>query len=260
MQYGSFFLYCIQIIHVLISLSITVRLSLAGSMVYDVVVKILLIFLISLFFSISCYAQVFKVGLQTTIYSTKLTGSDNLDLEGNLISNSNFFSSLDLAFGITKRLHFLVDYTAGAISFDNTKDVIAGDSEFQVSRVAAGVKFIAFSRVAFRAYFNTYDDLAFEVNESNQAIVYSEKLNYLSLFYDQIVFMGGAMYSGFKLGYDIPTSGTETTDRTGNTVGLFAVIHGFTIDYEVKSITKSNSSLDFEENINVLKLKYLFSF
>jgi hypothetical protein len=223
-------------------------------------VKVLLIFSILISLSNSSYAQVFKVGLHTSIYSTTLTGSDNSDTDGKLVSNSNLFYGLNLAYGITKRLHFLLDYTTGTISYDNTKSILNGDSNFQVSKLATGVKFIAFPRVAFRAYFNSDDDLAFKVDETNQASVYSENLNYLSVFYDQIVFMGGAMYSGFKLGYDISTSGTDTTDRTGSTIGLFGVIHGLSVDYEIRSITKSNSSLDFEENDTALKLQYLFSF
>lgn len=202
-----------------------------------------------------------QFGLLTSLYSKNLNGTlRDSGGEGKLVSNSNLHYGFNFGYSLTGSLRFLFEYQSREIDFDNTEKIIAGDKSFEVSSLKAGLRLIAHPRVAFRLMMSSEKDIAFDINDSNQAMVYAETMTYFSVFYDQIILLSPDMFSGFRLGYDIPISSDTIQDRSGNSVGIFGVIGSLEVNYTVKKITKSNSDLDFDESDSALNFIYSFVF
>lgn len=215
------------------------------------------IFVLFIFISFSAKANISNLGIFASIYSKKLTGTlDSTGTEGKLVSSSDLHYGLDLEYAFSPAFRFIFNYQTGNVDFDNTDNIITGEESFDINSTKLGFRWIIHPRVAFRSLLNLDKELAFDVNGSNQAEVYSESVNYLSVFYDQIVFLGTAFYSGFRLGYDIPASGDTIEDRTGNFFSVFAVIGNLEISYNYKKVTKSNNDLTFEEIDSALNFSY----
>ena len=136
--------------------------------------------------------------MTASLLSKNLTGVDSAGDEGNLVSSTNFHYGLNLRYALSKSWHFLLNYQNKSYSFDNTQEVIEGEEAFTLSQTSTGVRWVIHPRVAFRFLLNVDEQLAFSVNASDLAEVYSENLSYASIFYDQVVFMGRSMFSGFK--------------------------------------------------------------
>jgi hypothetical protein len=222
-------------------------------------VKLLYLILFIPVYSYSASNYKFRVG--GGLYSKSLTGTQkSTSTEGKLISNSNLVTGLKLNYRYSKSVHFLFNYVSQDFSFDNTDSIIADESSFQVSTINIGARWIMLKRVAFRFMITSADDLAFTVDSNKKAVLYSESLKYLSLFYDQIVFMGSKMYSGFRFGYDLESSGSTISGRSGTMFTLFFNMGNFEVSYDLKNHTKENSTMDFVESDNSLNVTYAFSF
>lgn len=206
-------------------------------------------------------ANTVRIGASASLFSDKLVGvSKTTSEEDKLVSNTNFHYGLNFRYALSQSFHMVLNYTNKSIDFDNTQEIIAGEEAFVLTQVEAGVRWIIHPRVAFRILFNADEELAFTVNEDNQAEVFSENLNYLSVYYDQVVFLGGSMFSGFKVGYDLPASGDQITNRTAVKYGVFAVLNSFEIHYEIRNKTKETDTLEFTDDESVLNFTYTFRF
>ena len=180
--------------------------------------------------------------------------------EGKLVSNTNFHYGVHFAYLAGKGFQFLLDYSNKSYSFDNTQEIITGEESFSLTKTSIGMRWIAHPRVALRLHLNFDEDIVFTVDENNQALIEPEKIMYPSIFYDQILFLGGTMYSGFKLGYELGGAGETIKNRTALQYGVFAVLNAFEINYMVKNITKENDTLEFTETESALNFIYLFRF
>lgn len=190
-----------------------------------------------------------------------MTGVDKItEEEGKLVSNTNFHYGIHFAYLMGKGLQFQLNYLNKNYSFDNTQEIIEGEETFTLTNTQLGIRWIALSRVAFRLLINVTEDLAFTVNQTNQAVLTQESLVYPTIFYDQIVFLGGTMYSGFKVGADVGGSGETIENRQAIHYGVFAVLNAFEVDYTISNITKETEALDFTETESSLQFKYLFRF
>ena len=201
------------------------------------------------------------LGLTSSLYSKKLNGTlDVIGSEGKLVSNSNLHLGLNFAYSLTSSFRLLFNYESREINFDNTEAIIAGEETFKVDSTRLGVRWITHPRVALRFLMTAEKDLAFNINASNQAEIYSESITYFTVYYDQIVFLAESMYSGFRLGYDISASGNTIEGRSANIFELFAVVGGLEVNYLMKKITKSNSDLTFDETDSALNFLYTLRF
>ncbi len=216
---------------------------------------------ITLLFPTLCFAQKYRFGFSGALLSKEMTGVDKVtEEEGKLVSNTNFHYGVHFAYMMGNSLQFQMNHLNKNYSFDNTQEIIAGEEAFSITNTQLGFRWIALSRVAFRLLINFAEDLVFTVDSNNQAVLEQESLIYPSVFYDQIVFLGGTMYSGFKVGADIGGSGDTIENRQAVHYGVFAVLNAFEINYIVSNITKETESLDFTETESSLQFKYLFRF
>ncbi len=221
--------------------------------------KSLVLIVLIFFYTLTAYAGL-RFGLGASFYSTSLNGVNELNsIDKNIKSQSSFGTEINLNFSLSKRLQLLIDYADGEVVFDDSEVSFSDESKFSYTNASVGFRYIIHPRVAFRAYINSIEDAAFNF-ENDEIDLYKERINYLSVFYDQIVFMGRGMYSGFKLGYDISADGVNTLSRTGHHIVPFMVVYGLTIEYKISEYTKANENLDFEQNDKLLTMKYMFSF
>ena len=206
-------------------------------------------------------AQKFRFGFSGALISKEMVGVDKVtEEEGKLVSNTNFHYGIHFAYLMGKGFQLLLNQQNKAYSFDNTQEIIAGEDTFVLTNTQFGFRWIALSRVAFRVLLNSGEDLVFTVDENNQAVLEKESLFYPTIFYDQIVFLGGTMYSGFKVGADFGGAGDTIENRQAVHYGVFAVLNSFEIDYTISNITKETETLDFTETESSLQFKYLFRF
>lgn len=216
-----------------------------------------LITLSILLFSLSSYSNPLSIGLGVSVNSKKLDGTlKATNIEGKLVSSSNFHAGINIAYNLTNSTHLLLDYYGRVIDFDNTNKIIEGDKKFSDASLSVGARWILMKSVAFRLMYTSEKDLAFTVDANNKAVLYSESLGYISVFYDQIIFLTSVIYLGFRAGYDVPSSGDTIIDRSGTRFSLFAKMGGFEINYEKKSITKSTEGLDFIETDSAVNILY----
>ncbi len=221
------------------------------------------LFLIITFIILSCnsYGAQFGLNLGGQIFSKSLNGTlTGTDTEGKLVSNGNFHYGIKTGFSMTNSIALLIEYNSREVDFDNSNNIISGEEVFKVDSTSVGLRFILMPRVAIRTMYTMEKDLGFELDGNNKAVIYTEDIGYLTIYYDQIVFLSAGMYSGFKLGYDLPASGANNLDRTGTRINLFANIHNFETSYELRSFTKNNSTLDFVEKDAVLTISYRLTF
>ncbi len=220
---------------------------------------ILFIFLFTV--SLPSWGQRFSMGANAGIFSKTLIGTDKVTgMDGKLVSNGNLQYGVDLSFSMTNSMQLLLAYTSRSVDFDNSNNIIAGDEKFDMSNTSLGFRWIALRSVAFRLLYTMDKDLGFNLNGSNQAVLYAENIGYVSLFWDQIVFLYNSFYAGFKLGYDVNASAETNEGRQGGRAQLFTVIDGLEISYEIKDITKNNASFDFTQKDNILSLGYRLRF
>ena len=207
------------------------------------------------------FAQQFRFGFSGSILSDKITGIDNdTGEEGKLVSNTNFHYGIHFAYLMGSGFQILLDYQNKSYDFDNTQEIITGEESFSLTKTSIGMRWIAHPRIALRLHLNFDEDIVFTVDENNQALIEPEKIIYPSIFYDQILFLGGSMYSGFKVGYELGGTGETIKNRTALQYGLFAVLNAFEINYMIKNITKENDTLEFTETESALNFIYLFRF
>jgi hypothetical protein len=222
--------------------------------------SIIVIFI--LFVTHQSFANTFAVGLGGSLSSKKLNGTlDAVGSEGKLISNSNLHLGLNFAYSLTNSFRLLFAYESRQVDFDNTEVIIAGEESFKVDSTKLGVRWITHPRVALRFLITSEKDLAFNINETtNMAEIYSENLTYFSVYYDQVVFLASTMYSGFRLGYDVSSSGSTIEGRSANIFEIFGIIGALEVNYQIKNITKSNSDLTFAETDSALNALYTLRF
>lgn len=219
-----------------------------------------LVFFVLIFFYTSTALAGLRFGLGASFYSTSIAGVNELNsIDQKIKSHSSLGTEINLSFSLSKRLQLLIDYADGEVEFDDSEINFSGEPKFSYTNGSVGFRYIFHPRVAFRFYMNSIEDVAFNF-EDNEIDLYKERINFLSVYYDQIVFMGRGMYSGFKLGYDVSADGVNTIGRNGHHIMPFMVIYGFTVEYKISEYTKSNEDLDFEQSDRLLTMKYMFSF
>jgi hypothetical protein len=222
----------------------------------------LLIF--SILFCSNAFANKLSIGLIGSLYSKKLIGENAVSgVSGEVVSNTNINYGLEFEYSISRSLRFLGSYKSRTVEFDNTDDVITGETIFNTSASSMGLKWILFSRTALRFIYNLEKDLGFKV-VNDKAEIFVENSNYLTVFYDQIIFLGKSIYSGFRLGSDITSSGDRLSDRNATRYGVFITMNSgmgqLESFFEVKNIAKSSSSLDFTEKDSILHFTYRLIF
>ena len=205
----------------------------------------------------------FNIDLGFGLKSKSLTGVDKLtQVEGKLVGNALMQTRFNILWGLSQKWQLLIDYASTTVDFDNSDNVITGPDSVTLSKTAIGARWIIMPRAAFRFYYSMEQDVAFGLNGSSppQAVLYTETINHIDLWYDQIVFMGGSMYSGFRVGYGLGASGAKTIDRSGTDIALFFVWDNWDFSYEFTNFTKSNSELDFVEKDTTIGVKYSLKF
>jgi hypothetical protein len=220
--------------------------------------------LFSLLLTSSTFANKLTIGLIGSSYSKTISGENAVSgVEEEIVSNTSIHYGLELEYSVTHTLRFIASHVSGSVEFDNSESTTNGETYFDTSVSSAGFKWIVFSRTALRFLYNIEKDIGFNIVDS-KAEIFVENSNYLTVFYDQIVFLGPSMYSGFRIGSDLGSSGDKLSNRTATRYGLFIVINSvvgqFEGFFEVKSISKESSSLDFEEKNSVAHLSYRLIF
>ena len=150
-------------------------------------IRIFLILFLSLCSNFA-YSSKFVFSLKSSLYSKVLTGVDtDTQTEGEIVSNSNLNFGFQTEYSMSNSLRFLFDYTSRSVSFDNTDNVINGNTDFDTSSMRFGIKWIAFARTAFRFLYTIEQDVGFEV-VNFKAEIFTENSSYLTLYYDQMFF------------------------------------------------------------------------
>lgn len=222
--------------------------------------------IIMTFLTASLSAHAFRMTLLTSFDSKKLTGTDAAtQADGNLISNANFNYGLNLSFGFSKNLHLLLGYQSRSYDFDNTENIIEGESAVDANKTEIGLRWILFARTALRFNIVSEDTIGFSVNANNRVELFTENINYLNIYYDQIVYMGGRFFGGFKVGYDIPANGTEIQDRSSTKYGVFVTMNTsglgqFEGYFEIINTDKSDDNLAYTESDQNFNLNWTVSF
>ena len=212
-------------------------------------------------FLVSYSSYGFELGVSAGVLSKTLTGVDDAtDTEGKLIANSNLQYGVHTSIPFSAGLRFDLNYYNRKIVFDNTKDVIEGEDTYQADMTNFGIRWIIHPRIGLRFLYNLSKEISFEVNPTDQAVVDVEQVNYVSVHYDQIVFLGGSSYSGFRLGYETNADGENIEDRQGTLASVFAVIGGLDLSYNIAQIKKFRGDLSLEENDSFVSAKYTAKF
>lgn len=225
--------------------------------------KIFLLILICHFHS-TAIASKLSLGLRAASYSKKIVGVDSTaSVDGEIVSNSNINYGFEFEYSLSKSLRLLGSYESRSLKFDNSSDVIEGSTEFESTAMTFGFKWILFSRTALRFLYNIEQATAFKVN-SGKAKIYTEASSYITTYFDQILYLGSSVYSGFRLGFDISSSGNYVSNRSATRYGVFVIMNTFMGQfesfYEIKNITKESSSLDFTEKDSILNFVYRVRF
>lgn len=222
--------------------------------------------LLTFILNLTAAQAAFRMTLLSSVGSKKLAGQDpSTAADGVLISNGNFNYGLKFSVGLSASWHILAGYEASSYAFDNTENILEGDTGISANSTEIGMRWILFSRTALRFLFNLEDSIGFKVNAASRAVLYKENLKYLSLYYDQIVYLGSTIFGGFKVGYDLPTSGSEITDRQGSKYGIFVTVNTsgwgqFETYFELKNITKYDDQLEYIEKDSNLNISYTVGF
>ena len=226
-------------------------------------IKKILIFITMLLIVNTTYGKAFRVTPYISLYSTTLIGTDDvLNADGKLVSNSNLLTGLKMSYSLSQAFNLVFDYSTGAVGYDNTQEVISGDDSYTKSKISLGTRWILHPRVVFKFLFNIDEEIGFSIDTANdnKALLVAEPINYFSIYYDQIVFMGGGMYSGFFIGYSPNSSSDTYFARTSTEYGLFFVLQGFRASYKIENKTKESDDLKFTEDDSALELSYTFRF
>ncbi len=147
-----------------------------------------------------------------------------------------------------------------SVEFDNSNSVISGENSADITRTSVGARIIIHPRIAFRTYYNIQQDVGFTVNAANEAEIFEETVNYVSLWYDQIVFLGSSYIAGFRLGYEVPASGDQLSDRSATTGVAFFNYGMLLLDYSVTNIKKFSDDLTYEETDSRFNVGFGLSF
>lgn len=219
--------------------------------------KILLTFTV-LF--ISCNAKaMFRADIGVSFNSLELMGStSSSEVEGNIISNNNLNYFFSLKYFLTKQTSMHFKFSPKSYEFDNTKDVIEGDSKLSTQNTEIGLKFIVHPRVALGLGIKQNDVAAFKVNSSNKAQLLTNKIINPYISYDQIIFLGSSMYSGLFVNYEIPASGDDIENSGQSSYGLFAKVFSARVEYTMGKNNFVVGDLDFTTDYSALTLAYLF--
>ena len=226
-------------------------------------VKKILTFFSMLLIVNTAYGNAFRVTPYISLYSTTLTGTDDaLNADGKLVSNSNLLAGLKMSYSLSQAFNLVFDYSTGSIAYDNTQDVISDNDSYTKSKISLGTRWILHPRVVFKFLFNIDKEVGFTIvtTDNNKAMLDAEPINYFSINYDQIVFMGGGTYSGFFIGYSPNSSSDTYFARTSTEYGLFFVLQGFRASYKIENKTKESDDLKFTEDDSALELSYTFRF
>jgi hypothetical protein len=232
---------------------------------------ITIIFTIFFTSNIFAYKNKLGIGITSSSYSKKIFGkSSTSSTKAKIVSNWNIHSGLELEYSITKYLRVLGSYASRPIEFNNSKSTINRDTSFNTSSMIFGLKWIVFSRTALRFLYNIEKDIGFEV-AAGKTEIYSDNTSYLTVIYDQIIFLGpsiystfrhrgNSMYSGFRLGYDLGINGQRLSNKKVIRYGIFGVLNSyigqFEAYFELKNITKDSSNYDFTEEDSILHITY----
>lgn len=222
------------------------------------------IFFILFYFQTNVEAA-FRVSLLTSISSKQINAEDSVGEDGTLISNGNFTYGLGFSYGLSQSWHVLLGHESKTYAFDNTEKVIAEDESISVGMSYIGLRWILFTRTSLRFLINSEENIGYEVNSDGKAILYKEGLNYMSLYYDQIVYLGVSLFAGFKVGYEMTSSSTLIEERSASKYGVFMTLNTsgwgqVEAYYEFRNITKSDENLNFVENDANLNLTYTVGF
>ena len=214
-----------------------------------------------IFSSQQLLANTLKITPTLSFYSTKLVGEDeSAGTDGKLISNLNTLSGLTMSYAFSQSFHLFLSYLTGSVQFDNTQDVINGDEGYTRTKMSAGIRYIAFSIVAFRFLYNIDKEIGFEIDSTNKAVLKDESINYLSAYYDQIVYMGGMINAGFYIGHELSSSSDSFSNKSASEYGLFTFIDNLKLSYYLRNVSKESDNLVFTQNDSIFELNYTFSF
>jgi hypothetical protein len=224
-----------------------------------------LIFIFTIISSPAANANALRLSLISSFYSTNLVGEDDASgKSGKLVSQSNLHYGFKLSYAISQSFRLQFAYKLSSYDFDNTDDLITGDTKVNASSTEVGFKWIMFATTAFRLSIVSEDVVAFELNNSNKAKLFKSKINAFHLNYDQILYLGSSVFAGIKLGYEMGLSGDEVTNKQGSNYGAFVILNtgmgSFEGFYQLKSTTKETDSLDFTDEDSIFNIIYTVSF
>lgn len=226
-------------------------------------IKLIFIFLI--ISSSAANANALRLSLVSSFYSTNLVGEDNTSgTSGKLVSQSNLHYGLKLSYAVSQSFRLEFAHKLSSYDFDNTDDLIIGDTKVDASSTEIGIKWIMFAMTAFRFSIMSEDVVAFELDNSNKAKLFKSKINAFHLHYDQILYLGSSVFAGIKLGYEMGLSGDEISNKQGSSYGAFVILNtgmgSFEGFYELKNTTKETDSLDFSDEDSIFNIIYTVSF
>jgi hypothetical protein len=226
--------------------------------------KIKIIFIFSLLLTQTAYANALRFSLLSSFYSTTLIGESAGGASGKLVSQANLHYGLKISYAMSQSFRLEFSHKLRSFDFDNTDDLILGDTKVDISATEFGIKWIMFARSAFRFSLVSEELVAFELDNNNKAKLFTDKINALHIHFDQILYLGSSIFAGVKLGYEMGLGGDTITNKQGSSYGAFIILNtgmgSFEGFYELKNTTKETDDLDFSDEDSIFNIIYTVSF
>ena len=221
--------------------------------------KSIIVFLFILSSSTSFGARL-NIDFKALYHSSTLNAVHTNGSKGELVTKASFDPALSVGFQFAARWKIFASFKNITSNFDNTKDVIAEETNFSTNSQSLGLQWIFLKSVAFRLLYTSEEIFGFVVDTSDKAVLFKESISYPTFFYDQILYMNSSFYLGFQLGVDVPVSGQTLKNRSGTRLGVFYKTGGFGLSAELNGHKVEVDDWEYEAQARIYELSYSLSF
>lgn len=218
------------------------------------------LFWVIIFCSDACLSKDFGVALEAKYHGKTISAKDVFGNTAKLVTESSTDPAFKFTYRLTKTWDVFYSYEQQTYEFKNDKGFITGETKFSSTSQGFGVRWIFLNSVAFRILYIMEYQFGFEVNGSNLAEIFKERVGYSSFFYDQILYTGPGYYLGFSAGIDLSANSANISNRSASHIIGFLKMGPYGISAEIINTTAESDAWKYETQDKLIKLSYTLGF